>query len=374
MRRAGKLNGALRWSLSDRLIPARAGKTRRTKICLESTGAHPRAGGENTQRAGSCPTPAGSSPRGRGKRGRRRKGRNLRGLIPARAGKTCDARSPDSPPGAHPRAGGENAGPRRSVDLGAGSSPRGRGKRAGYADRRPKPRLIPARAGKTRPRDQPRPDRPAHPRAGGENSDLLDLCLREAGSSPRGRGKRPVGWTSTGWNGLIPARAGKTASRSTSIQRARAHPRAGGENSTASASLWRLLGSSPRGRGKRPDRPDASARLRLIPARAGKTTRQTRRIRSLAAHPRAGGENLPPPSTCSPPNGSSPRGRGKPCNPPTPMLTTGLIPARAGKTGRGLPNHGPGQAHPRAGGENVPMRKRPLAVLGSSPRGRGKHL
>ena len=83
----------------------------------------------------------------------------------------------------------------RLLSLGAhhlGSSPRGRGKRLvenGAGEFR---RLIPARAGKTAGHLQRHLHGEAHPRAGGENVDAWGRDVIEPGSSPRGRGKRPV--------------------------------------------------------------------------------------------------------------------------------------------------------------------------------------
>ena len=51
-------------------------------------GAHPRAGGENELKPGTCEKKCGSSPRGRGKRQSTTDLVYTRGLIPARAGKT----------------------------------------------------------------------------------------------------------------------------------------------------------------------------------------------------------------------------------------------------------------------------------------------
>ena len=50
------------------------------------------------------------------------------GLIPARAGKTIRGGEPEAVDGAHPRAGGENVQFDGAVEVGQGSSPRGRGK------------------------------------------------------------------------------------------------------------------------------------------------------------------------------------------------------------------------------------------------------
>ena len=90
------------------LIPARAGKTPVSGWVLYMLQAHPRAGGENCERAARGDECRGSSPRGRGKLRERHPTNTPARLIPARAGKT--GRAAHSPAGlaAHPRAGGEN--------------------------------------------------------------------------------------------------------------------------------------------------------------------------------------------------------------------------------------------------------------------------
>ena len=91
---------------------------------------------------------------------------------------------------------------------------------------------------------------------------------------------------------LIPARAGKTGQTRRKTSHATAHPRAGGENITTSNAKLHVVGSSPRGRGKRRDAAGEEFADRLIPARAGKTGSPTPRRASRTAHPRAGGENV----------------------------------------------------------------------------------
>ena len=172
----------------------------------------------------------GSSPRGRGKRHLEVGLQHLPGLIPARAGKT--------PPGgrlprarrAHPRAGGENLGQVRGCQAHQGSSPRGRGKPLSTPRVVSSPGLIPARAGKTCCTRTRSAHRPAHPRAGGENGCGRRPRVSVKGSSPRGRGKHPLGVAFRAHDGLIPARAGKTTATTLTALRPRAHPRAGGEN------------------------------------------------------------------------------------------------------------------------------------------------
>ena len=172
----------------------------------------------------------------------------------------------------------------------------------------------------------------AHPRAGGENQDVrLDVRL-PSGSSPRGRGKRVFLTSRVCQVGLIPARAGKTCPKTTPRSGRPAHPRAGGENVPPLTGISILFGSSPRGRGKLQHRRVGHDGRGLIPARAGKTRITTRRTCAPTAHPRAGGENLVEPPRCAAAGGSSPRGRGK--HPVRAHAGTdrGLIPARAGKT------------------------------------------
>ena len=91
--------------------------------------------------------------------------------------------------------------------------------------------------------------------------------------------------------GLIPARAGKTASIAMFVRRRWAHPRAGGENAIVIGMVREGMGSSPRGRGKRLLRRGHRLDGRLIPARAGKTVDSDSSAGTRWAHPRAGGEN-----------------------------------------------------------------------------------
>ena len=132
-----------------RLIPARAGKTRVDDEEAGAWTAHPRACGENGILAGLGGVERGSSPRVRGKRRMQGSRQGSLRLIPARAGKT--RRRSQGPGGrrAHPRACGENGTPLTPDQARQGSSPRVRGKPRGGARASLSPRLIPARAGKT---------------------------------------------------------------------------------------------------------------------------------------------------------------------------------------------------------------------------------
>ena len=135
--------------LTPGLIPARAGKTDVLAWRIARRQAHPRAGGENGNPRDSAEKPGGSSPRGRGKPSGDQHSLAPVRLIPARAGKTFPP-SPHIPIyRAHPRAGGENCENCPPTTSTRGSSPRGRGKPRYVLPRLGRSGLIPARAGKT---------------------------------------------------------------------------------------------------------------------------------------------------------------------------------------------------------------------------------
>ena len=258
--------------------------------------------------------------------------------------------------GAHPRAGGENLHQARRDPSGWGSSPRWRGKqkevnRSGRAER-----LIPALAGKTRQRRRAARLSTAHPRAGGENHRAPRRGRRGAGSSPRWRGKLKHDTTISRLQRLIPALAGKTLVLRPFTADRPAHPRAGGENSGVFWNVKRRSGSSPRWRGKRARLRRSRIRVRLIPALAGKTSDRQGSRPGLRAHPRAGGENLCAPIGYVPVSGSSPRWRGKRSTGHGQDIDAGLIPALAGKTSLHDLARAAREAHPRAGGENLRLR------------------
>ena len=173
---------------------------------------------------------------------------------------------------------------------------------------------------------------------------------------------------------LIPARAGKTRSRAAGAAYSAAHPRAGGENFGSIRKARSGRGSSPRGRGKLLRLPCGRPGCGLIPARAGKTAPGTPRRLTATAHPRAGGENPKPGGWGRIFRGSSPRGRGKLRLDQEGPKRTRLIPARAGKTVAAALRAAWLRAHPRAGGENCAGDAEAVDSDGSSPRGRGKRL
>ena len=297
-----------------RLIPARAGST----SCATPRGrwrwAHPRSRGEHPDPPRRRDAAQGSSPLARGAPLLANVGQGGNRLIPARAGSTRPGTSPSSRPAAHPRSRGEHS-------FLSDPSPLG-----GW--------LIPARAGSTLTSASPSTRTTAHPRSRGEHPESVVLPPPAAGSSPLARGARQLlpGPLSAGR--LIPARAGSTCPGPPPWCPARAHPRSRGEHIGVAELLVVPTGSSPLARGARRRHPARGPRPRLIPARAGSTPSRRTCGWGRGAHPRSRGEHSSWVLTNRGVPGSSPLARGAPARVPRPPRPHGLIPARAGSTGR----------------------------------------
>ena len=172
-----------------RLIPACAGKTSVGLYIPHVRTAHPRVCGENSPRCRRLSGRSGSSPRVRGKRFQLVRILEDQRLIPACAGKTLRTKRGHQKRWAHPRVCGENVSKRPRRYRLPGSSPRVRGKPARSALRRRSQRLIPACAGKTAVTRASLIIQTAHPRVCGENALRQVYSLVDEGSSPRVRGK-----------------------------------------------------------------------------------------------------------------------------------------------------------------------------------------
>ena len=172
-----------------------------------------------------------------------------------------------------------------------------------------------------------------------------------------------------------------------SIRPQPAHPRSRGENADSDPGHYSPPGSSPLTRGKRGRLEVWDDLEGLIPAHAGKTVGQRRRLRGRAAHPRSRGENLNPAYSDAKINGSSPLTRGKPCLFGRQGPLSRLIPAHAGKTLLHRLGLGALPAHPRSRGENatrvrhavsrgenISRSNEDTSLIGSSPLTRGKHV
>ncbi len=199
---------ALSWVA--RITPAGAGKTGVFVGNLLEGQDHPRRCGENAYQYILSPLSAGSPPQVRGKRTPHQTKTKPIGITPAGAGKTAKKRVRRRYTRDHPRGCGENFAEILSLEGGAGSPPRMRGKRWGVQNGWLSDRITPADAGKTLlffggqyvVRD--------HPRGCGENQTHPQTRQSKTGSPPRMRGKRFAFGQLRPRAGITPADAGKT--------------------------------------------------------------------------------------------------------------------------------------------------------------------
>ena len=141
----------------------------------------------------------------------------------------------------------------------------------------PPAKLIPARAGSTCPILSLPSSGWAHPRSRGEHPSEQTRARILAGSSPLARGALRRSQTREGTAGLIPARAGSTFWLLSLSRSPGTHPRSRGEHSKSKSSNSWVPGSSPLARGALIFSRWFLRRPRLIPARAGSTSRGTER-------------------------------------------------------------------------------------------------
>ena len=150
------------------------------------------------------------------------------------------------------------------------------------------------------------------------------------------------------------------------------HPRACGANLSRQPPAPSVAGSSPRVRCK----PGSASRPvvtgRIIPARAGQTLTVIEENGDPTDHPRACGANDRLLFLLRAVVGSSPRVRGKPDASSRNGRSVRIIPARAGQTPSDVRVVRVSADHPRACGANPTGSRSPVSRSGSSPRVRGK--
>ena len=194
-----------------------------------------------------------------------------------------------------------------------GSSPLARGLPRRGLLLRPAGRIIPARAGFTRPPARGEADDQDHPRSRGVYPPSGASAAPPPGSSPLARGLRICRHWRRMATGIIPARAGFTRGRQGRTWGAPDHPRSRGVYNEVAAAEVLHRGSSPLARGLQDDPPVVLDVEGIIPARAGFTMRTATGRSPLRDHPRSRGVYFR-------------YGRGG-------VQPGGIIPARAGFTG-----------------------------------------
>ena len=233
-------------------------------------------------------------------------------------------------------------------------------------------RIIPARAGPTRPPSTSRSLKPDHPRSCGANFTPVETGSTPAGSSPLVRGQPELVLDPVERVRIIPARAGPTGRRSCRWSWRADHPRSCGANADQRMAVDDMNGSSPLVRGQPNHRQNTRWHYRIIPARAGPTWAATRRPRPSSDHPRSCGANDAALAVIGCVGGSSPLVRGQRSSRISPACVRRIIPARAGPTSS--ERHAPSTMtdHPRSCGANaVGLISAPFRG-GSSPLVRGQ--
>ena len=335
----------------QRIIPARAGFTRRSVARVVQLPDHPRSRG--VYGASGLDLHAG-----------------LR-IIPARAGFTCASAAGRSPTGDHPRSRGVYGGITFPVPCSLGSSPLARGLHVLRSVTSGGSGIIPARAGFTGQSRAPARILRDHPRSRGVYSRSAGSGRPMPGSSPLARGLPRQRHRAVVDDGIIPARAGFTRSASPSALAAPDHPRSRGVYTSNGTSIITSFGSSPLARGLLLEPADLELGGRIIPARAGFTTAPGSRRARCGDHPRSRGVYAAGGLVRSDVRGSSPLARGlqPTCGGRLPGYR--IIPARAGFTrGRLVPAVSCSD-HPRSRGVYRVRQVMDAPLCGSSPLARG---
>ena len=313
----------------------------------------------------------GSSPLARGLQERGLLGVHVGGIIPARAGFTGTWPPRGSRWGDHPRSRGVYY-PWDDESLQVvGSSPLARGLRRDRSGDVRRLRIIPARAGFT----APPPTHPGgsrdHPRSRGVYAMEKGEITAEEGSSPLARGLQSVLLVTVRCARIIPARAGFTGRRGRRRRTCRDHPRSRGVYNLVENRATRPGGSSPLARGLPGRGACTPYRPGIIPARAGFTGRHPHRGSPTPDHPRSRGVYTPASPWSRRATGSSPLARGLRERRDRPVDQDRIIPARAGFTMRFSSLPSPPVDHPRSRGVYQIIAAEISRRLGSSPLARG---
>ncbi len=355
----------------DRLIPARAGRTSTLGTSHPRPRAHPRSCGADRCESGLDEAPWGSSPLVRGGLAGDSVPGRLRGLIPARAGRTLAHDDTHRQNGAHPRSCGADVDEVDEVVVLQGSSPLVRGGRMQGRVHQRRRGLIPARAGRTGLTNCPLRFGTAHPRSCGADYQVQPGDTLMSGSSPLVRGGLRFLLAPITCLGLIPARAGRTVIAPLSVGSTSAHPRSCGADRQRVCVDGYSPGSSPLVRGGLSRFRRLSGWHGLIPARAGRTRNLRGRRHLLRAHPRSCGADMRPLRGETWSSGSSPLVRGGRGTTDRHRCPDGLIPARAGRTRVRTVQGCHDEAHPRSCGADDAYVLTTMREMGSSPLVRG---
>ena len=287
----GKPHQPMAYRIKWGSIPACAGETAGNSASATPDRVYPRVCGGNFSESPRASSKSGLSPRVRGKRSECPPGRNRWRSIPACAGETLSPPGARAASRVYPRVCGGNAPCQQQLRQRRGLSPRVRGKPAVAGTRAQRCGSIPACAGETRSVKAMWTRRPVYPRVCGGNAMGYLNATIGAGLSPRVRGKRRATGGIAGVTGSIPACAGETAECWIARRPTAVYPRVCGGNTDGFSPANRGRGLSPRVRGKPNRRAWCSCTARSIPACAGETYRPQPRGAGRRVYPRVCGGN-----------------------------------------------------------------------------------
>ena len=216
--------------------------------------------------------------------------------------------------------------------MSEGSSPLARGLRDRVRFGSARARIIPARAGFTWRRWAFYLPRQDHPRSRGVYGSISAVDPVAVGSSPLARGLQMIAQVLRPLVRIIPARAGFTSRPCPARTRKPDHPRSRGVYGLLCGVGHAPKGSSPLARGLHMRLEKGIVADRIIPARAGFTSSCPSGVWTVRDHPRSRGVYQQIVSDEAAKKGSSPLARGLLGRVRRRILLRWIIPARAGFT------------------------------------------
>ena len=255
--------------------------------------------------------------------------------------------------------------------CGIGSSPHTRGTLQQERAAARNGRIIPAYAGNTPPEWASPPATWDHPRIRGEHPTEDAEQQLKNGSSPHTRGTHLAELHQAVDSRIISAYAGNTTGLRIAISSSSDHPRIRGEHAFRPDRVEVAVGSSPHTRGTLGGSNEQIASIGIIPAYAGNTAWAGGPGCVVWDHPRIRGEHTPTSCSPAPQPGSSPHTRGTLLRPLTDPARIGIIPAYAGNTTKAYTVEAYRGDHPRIRGEHLHAHTRAAVLIGSSPHTRG---
>ena len=193
----------------NRITPAYAGKSFKSRLAFSGISDHPRLCGEKPERITGNLCGLGSPPPMRGKAKPANTAQSWEGITPAYAGKRLETASLIVRNQDHPRLCGEKFVQNRTINTEQGSPPPMRGKALLETDVYTVEGITPAYAGKSASWYDEECSKEDHPRLCGEKAERRNGEKSRLGSPPPMRGKEPEPKVKTLEIGITPAYAGK---------------------------------------------------------------------------------------------------------------------------------------------------------------------